>query len=163
MLTPRFQTSEQSKYQLIATINSSRDSRTRSNHFTAALFDYENQKAFVFSDDKIKRCSTDKKLQEEDFQTTLYVAFFVRKDCVIEELYSKAHPWLLKEAEITSIKNLYFNDRNPVSTRITRHDILSTSDQNYFNDTIMNQFIQSQCKNVNGAIPTTSYLIPSIA
>ena len=27
----------------------------------------------------------------------------------------------------------------------------------------MNQFIQSQCKNVNGAISTTSYLIPSIA
>ena len=27
----------------------------------------------------------------------------------------------------------------------------------------MNQFIQRQCKNVNGAISTTSYLIPSIA
>ena len=27
----------------------------------------------------------------------------------------------------------------------------------------MNQFIQRQCKNVNGAISTTSYLIPAIA
>ena len=67
LLIPRFQTSEQSKYQLIATINSSRDSSTRSNHFTAALFDYENQKAFVFSDDKINRYYVDKTLQEEDF------------------------------------------------------------------------------------------------
>ena len=163
LLTPRFQTSEQSKYQLIANINSSRDSSTRSNHFIVALFDYENQKAFVFNDDKIKRYYINKKLQEEDFQTTLYVAFFVRKECVIEELYSKAHPWFLKEAEITSTENLYFNDRNSISTRITRHDILSTSGQNHFNDTIMIRFIQSQYKNVNGAISTTSYLIPPIA
>ena len=162
LLTPRFQTSQQSKYQLIATINSSRDSSARSNHFTAALFYYENQKAFVFND-KIKRYYIDKKLQEEDFQTTLYVAFFVRKDCVIEVLYSKARPCFLKEAEITSIENLYFNDRNPMSTRITRHGILSTSGQNHFNDAIINQIIQSQCKNINGAISTTSYLIPSIA
>ena len=115
LLTPRFQTSEHSKYQLVATINSSRDSSTRSNHFTAALFEYENQKPFVFNDDKIKRYYIDKKLQEEDFQTTLYVAVFVRKDCVREELNSKGHPWFLKEAEITGIENLYFNDRKLVS------------------------------------------------
>ena len=75
LLTPRFQTSEQSKYQLIATINSSRDSSTRSNHFTAALFDYENQKAFVFNGHKIKRYYIDQKLQEDDFQTILYWLF----------------------------------------------------------------------------------------
>ena len=123
LLTPRFQTSEQSKYQLVATINSSRDSSTRSNHFTAALFEYENQKPFVFNDDKIKRYYIDKKLQEEDFQTTLYVAVFVRKDCVREELNIKGHPRFLKEAEITSIENLYFNDRKPISACITVHDI----------------------------------------
>ena len=123
LLTPRFQTSEHSKYQLVATINSSRDSSTRSNHFTAALFEYENQKPFVFNDDKIKRYYIDKKLQEEDFQTTLYVAVFVRKDCVREELNIKGHPRFLKEAEITSIENLYFNDRKPISACITVHDI----------------------------------------
>ena len=161
--TPRLQTSEQSKYQLVATTNSSRNSSTRSNHFTVALFDYENQKPFVFNDDKIKRYYIDKKLQEEDFQTTLYVAVFVRKDCVREELHSKGHPWFLKEAEITSIQNLYFNDRKPISTCITRHDILSTSGRNHLNDVIVNHFIQRQCKNVNGTISTTSYLIPPIA
>ena len=104
-----------------------------------------------------------KKLQEEDFQTTLYVAVFVRKDCVREELHSKGHPWFLKEAEITSIENFYFNDRKPISTGITMHDILSTSGWNHFNDVIMNHFIQRQCKNVNGAISATSYVIPAIA
>ena len=163
LLTPRFQTSEQSKYQLVATINSSRDSSTKRNHFAAALFDYENQKTFVFNDDKIKRYYINKKLQEEDFQTTLYVAVFIRKDCVREELHSKGHPWFLKEAEITSIEYLYFNDRKPISTGITRHDILSTSGRNHFNDVIMNHFIQRQCKNVNGAISTTSYLISATA
>ena len=88
---------------------------------------------------------------------------FVRKDCVREELHNKGHPWFLKEAEITSIENLYFNDRKPISTGITRHEILSTSGWNHFNDVIMNHFIQRQCKNVNGAISTTSYLIPAIA
>ena len=102
-----------------------------------------------------------KKLQEEDFQTTLYVAVFVRKDCVREELHSKGHPWFLKEAEITSTEN--FNDRKPISTGITRHDILSTSGRNHLNNVIMNHFIQKQCKNVNGAISATSYVIPAIA
>ena len=163
LLTPQLQTSEQSKYQLVATISSSHNSSTRSNHFTAALINYENQKAFVFNNDKIKRCYIDKKLQEEDFQATLYVAVFVWKDCLKEELHSKGHPWFLKEAEITSIESLYFNDRRPISTCITSHGILSTSGQNHFNDVIMNHFIQRQCKNVNGAISTTFYLIPSIA
>ena len=163
LLTPRFQTSEQSKYQLVATINSSRDSSTKRNHFAAALFDYENQKAFVFNDDKIKRYYINKKLQEEDFQRTLYVAVFVRKDCVREELHSKGHPRFSREGEITSIENLNFNGRKPISTGITRHDILSTSGRNHFNDVIMNHFIQRQCKNVNGAISTTSYLISAIA
>ena len=163
LLTPRIKTSEQSKYQLVATINSYRDSSTKRNHFTAALFDYENQKAFAFNDDKIKRYYINKKLQEEDFQRTLYVAVFVRKDCVREELHSKGHPPFLKEGEITSIENLNFNDRKPISTGITRHDILSTSGRNHFNDVIMNHFIQRQCKNANGAISTTSYLISAIA
>ena len=39
LLISWFQKSEQNKYQLMATINSSHDSSTRSNHFTAALFD----------------------------------------------------------------------------------------------------------------------------
>ena len=88
---------------------------------------------------------------------------FVRKDCVREELNIKGHPRFLKEVEITSIENLYFNDRKPISTCITRHDILSASGRNHLSDVIMNQFIQRQCKNVNGVISTTSYLIPSIA
>ena len=88
---------------------------------------------------------------------------FVRKDCIREELNNKDYPWFLKEAEITNIKNVYFNDRKPISTCIARHDILSTSGRNHFNDVIMNQFIQRQCKNLNVAISTTSYLIPSIA
>ena len=91
------------------------------------------------------------------------MAVFVWKDCVREELHSKGHPWFLKEAEITSIENLYFNDKKPISTGITWHDILSTSGRNHFNDVIMNHFIQRQCKNVNVAIPATSHLIPAIA
>ena len=91
------------------------------------------------------------------------MAVFVRKDCVREELHSKGHPRFSKEGEITSIENLNFNDRKPISTGITRHDILSTSGPNHFNDVIMNHFIQRQCKNVNGAISTTSYLISAIA
>ena len=68
LLTPRFQTSEHSKYQLVATINSSRDSSTRSNHFTEALFDYENQKAFVFNDDKIKCYYTARNFKKKTFK-----------------------------------------------------------------------------------------------
>ena len=90
------------------------------------------------------------------------MAVFIRKDCK-EELHSKGPPWFLKEAEIERNENLYFNDRKPISTCITRHDILSTSDRNHFKDVIINQFIQLQCQNVNGAISTISYLIPSIA
>ena len=90
------------------------------------------------------------------------MAVFIRKACE-EELRSKGPPWFLKEAETESNENLYFNDRKPISTCITMHDILSTSDRNHFNDVIINQFIQRQCQNVNGAISTISYLIPSVA
>ena len=58
---------------------------------------------------------------------------------------------------------MYFNDKKPISTCITRHDILSKSGQNDFNDAVMNHLMQRQCKNDNGAISTTSYIIPSVA
>ena len=90
------------------------------------------------------------------------MAVFVQKDCVIEELYSKVRPWFLKEAEITSIENLYVNDRNPISTRITRHHTFNKRSKP-FQRCYYESVYTKPSKNVNGVISTTSYLIPSIA
>ena len=57
---------------------------------------------------------------------------------------------------------MYVNDRNPISTRITRHHTFNKRSKP-FQRCYYESVYTKPSKNVNGVISTTSYLIPSIA
>ena len=138
-----------------------RGESTRSTHFTAMLMDSE--KAYEYDNLAEKRFLKNKKINQEQFKETIYMAFYVRKDCFIDCLTAHDNErvsWSLSYEKLHHISNVFIKGDNDNNLSILTSNILSGS--SLITDEEISAFICSQLNVVDDAYSTSSFIFGNV-